>query len=250
MYERIAAECKKKKKLEKQLQAEMKEKAKNECKTRKARDNSEIQKKKMAEYQLQSELKLQNEEADRRSLVSKMMCDAKANNSSFNGSSLNVLKNFQGTISGIKRFSEKNVFNELFFRCFYLLKKGALNNMKRNQVKFHDSLIVLIQDKQAASEERKKLLDTIQDLKHEIRMLNLHRSNEIASVADIFPLQNQRQIVDFMSNSDGNFQARMNGFYEYLFSIRAPTKKKFKEELKTHLFSHEYMVDHYWPNVK
>ena len=121
--------------------------------------------------------------------------------------------------------------------------------MKRNQVKLHDNIVVLMQEKEEAAKDRKAMMDLIAELRDEVKILNLKRRMETVSVGHMFPVENQKQILDFMDNSDGKFQARCNGFYEYLFAVRAPTKKKFKENLKTHLFSDNYTATHHWPNL-
>lgn len=125
----------------------------------------------------------------------------------------------------------------------------ALANMKRNQVKFHDRLVLLLQEKKEAAEDRKILIDMVVELRKEIKIHLFQQKNPSVSVAKIFPVNSQQEIYNFLDNSDGLFQARCNGFNEYLFLVRAPTKKKFKENLKTLLFTDDYCERHHWPNI-
>ena len=53
----------------------------------------------------------------------------------------------------------------------------------------------------------------------------------------------------FLDDSDGLFQSRANGFYEYLFNIRADSQKKFAEGLMDCLFTEEYRKAHHWPSI-
>lgn len=121
--------------------------------------------------------------------------------------------------------------------------------MRRNQGKFHDSILHLVQENKKANEERKILMDTVAELRDEVKLLNFKKKMDTVSVLNFFPIKNQQQIFEFMDDSDGMFQARLNGFYEYLFLIRAQTKKQFKGGLKTHLFTDEYCEAHHWPNI-
>ena len=121
--------------------------------------------------------------------------------------------------------------------------------MKRNQVKFHDRLVLLLQEKKEAAQDRKILIDMVMNLRQELKMQTLHQKNPSVNVSNIFPVNSQEDIQKFLDNSDGLFQARCNGFYEYLFMVRAPTQKKFKENLKNLLFSDTYCEKHHWPNI-
>lgn len=121
--------------------------------------------------------------------------------------------------------------------------------MKRNQVKFHDRLVLLLQEKKEAAQDRKMLMDMVMNLRQEIKMLNLHQKNHSVNVAKMFPLNSQEDIHKFLDNSDGLFQSRCNGFYEYLFMVRAPTQKKFRENLKNLLFTDSYCETHHWSNI-
>lgn len=121
--------------------------------------------------------------------------------------------------------------------------------MKRNQVKFHDRLVLLLQEKKEAAQDRKVLMDMVMNLRKEVKMHSLQQNNPSVSVAKMFPVSSQEEIVKFLDNSDGQFQARVNGFYEYLFMVRAPSQKKFRENLKTLLFTDEYCENHHWPNI-
>lgn len=93
------------------------------------------------------------------------------------------------------------------------------------------------------------MLDLLGDIRDELKVLNYKKNMNTVSVAKKFPVDNQQQLLDFMDDSDGLFQARCNGFYECLFNVRASTKKKFKENLKNALFSPTYTEKHHWPNV-
>lgn len=93
------------------------------------------------------------------------------------------------------------------------------------------------------------MVDLIMDLKREIKVKNYQNKVESVSVANISPVDTQQDILKFLDNSDGLFQARCNGFYEFLFSIQAPTKKKFRDNLKTELFTDNYCESHHWPNI-
>lgn len=64
-----------------------------------------------------------------------------------------------------------------------------------------------------------------------------------------FPINSQQEIRDFLSDSDGLFEARCNGFYEFLFCLRADTQKKFAEGLMEQLFTEEYRKTHHWPSI-
>ena len=48
---------------------------------------------------------------------------------------------------------------------------GILNNLKRNNVKLHDNVLVLLQDNAQSKKERKMLMKIISDLREEIRIL-------------------------------------------------------------------------------
>lgn len=129
---------------------------------------------------------------------------------------------------------------------FYL---GSFSNMKRNQAKLHDNMLVLLQERKEAAKERKTMIEMMTEMRREIKILHYNNNNETISVVDMFPATSQQEIEAFMDNSDGKFKARLNGFYEYLFGVCAPTKKKFQERLKTHLFTDEYCEKHHWPNI-
>ena len=121
--------------------------------------------------------------------------------------------------------------------------------MRRNQVKMHDSVVLLLQDRKEAAEDRKMFIELVSDVKEELHLLKYKNDMNSVSVAKIFPVDNQQQLHEFMDDSDGLFQARCHGFYEYLYHVRAPTKKKFRENLKNLLFTDNYCQTHYWPNI-
>lgn len=64
-----------------------------------------------------------------------------------------------------------------------------------------------------------------------------------------FPIAKQEQIFDFLDDSNGDYKAKCNGFYEYLFLIRSEDQKKFGDALLALLFTKEYQQTHTWPNV-
>lgn len=69
---------------------------------------------------------------------------------------------------------------------------------------------------------------------------------DTTTVAKYFPIENQQQIYDFLDESDGCFDRRVQAFFEYLFLVRAETPKQFGEALQLHLFTKEYIKTHHW----
>ena len=56
--------------------------------------------------------------------------------------------------------------------------------------------------------------------------------------------------MDFLDDSDGLFQAKCNGLFDYLFNIRAKDQKTFADALLNALFSPEYKQTHHWPSIQ
>ena len=72
---------------------------------------------------------------------------------------------------------------------------------------------------------------------------------ESVPVGHLFPMASQEAIHAFMDNSDGKYEARRNGFYEYLFLIRTEAPKTFADAFLTQLFTKEYQHSHHWPSI-
>lgn len=121
--------------------------------------------------------------------------------------------------------------------------------MRRNQVKMHDNVVLLLQDRAEARQERLLILEEISALKDAVNKSSFTKKAGSVSVVRMFPIKRQQQILDFLDDSDGLFKERCAGFYDYLFSLRTDDEKKFIEALKDHLFSREYAQSHHWPNV-
>ena len=62
-------------------------------------------------------------------------------------------------------------------------------------------------------------------------------------------MNSTEEILAFVDDSDGLYRARCNGFYEFLFNLRADTMKQFAEGLAELLFTEEYRKSHHWPSV-
>lgn len=78
---------------------------------------------------------------------------------------------------------------------------------------------------------------------------NFKQKSNYVSVKDHFPMGSQEEIYDFLDDSDGLYQARCNGFFDYLFLIRTGDYKTFRNALLGHLFTKEYQESHHWPSI-
>lgn len=68
-------------------------------------------------------------------------------------------------------------------------------------------------------------------------------------VGNLFPMNTQEDILNFLDDSDGLFKARENGFFELLFLIRTDCPKQFGDSLLSQLFTKEYQASHHWPSI-
>ena len=111
----------------------------------------------------------QQEEAETRALGRAMIADAAEKRPSFNNSCAKLLNNFQG----ITLLYLPMVFNssDLSLCFLFIFHSGALDNLKRNQVKLHDNVLLLIQEKEEERKERKMFIDIILQLREEVKIL-------------------------------------------------------------------------------
>lgn len=125
-----------------------------------------------------------------------------------------------------------------------------MSNLKRNQIKLIDTVDTLLQERRTEYSERQRLFELLNDIREEVKLLHLKNEMVSINVAKFFPIAEQQQIYDFMSDKDGLYQARCNGFYEFLFNIRTPNKKTFADVLLPQLFTESYIATHHWPTIK
>ena len=198
---------------------------------------------KEAKRRLDTEVMHQTEEAKMSVLAKKMMSDAKSNKPSTFTSCANLLNNFQGKLC----YAVCNLL--LFFIYIFLFYTGSFKNLKRNFVKVHDNLLKVLQDRAEERKEREGDRELIKELREEVKLLNFKRNDKSIPVGNTFPIASQQQIYDFLDESDGKYQARCQGFYEYLFLIRNEDVKKFGDALLGCLFTKEYQENYHWPCV-
>lgn len=170
MYEKIADETRNKVRLEKKLEMEKKKKQQKEEKARKS-SKSALQKEQEAEAnrRLQTEMLHQTQEAKSRALGKTMMSDAVNNKPSLNISCLKVLNNFQGRL-----FFMLNIFSVIIagidkYHILFIL--GSFKSLKRNNVKLHDNMLRIIQEREQEKKDRQKEMAIIKDLQEEVRLL-------------------------------------------------------------------------------
>lgn len=78
-------------------------------------------------------------------------------------------------------------------------------------------------------------------------------TSKIEKIDRFFPANDNKTILEFLSNDDGRFEERSNAFAGYLNGVADPNGtnyKKFSDLLKNLLFHREYMETHRWVFTK
>ena len=88
------------------------------------------------------------------------------------------------------------------------------------------------------------------DQKMDTILQRVNRSSE--DITPYFPVQNQQQLINFMSNADMKFSQRKMAFEEMLTDAlkMEPDPNAFTDTLFSILFTKEYSKNHRWPNAK
>lgn len=56
-------------------------------------------------------------------------------------------------------------------KIIFFILTGALNNMKRNQVKLHDNILKVLQEREEEKKEREQQSAIIMELRNEVKMM-------------------------------------------------------------------------------
>ena len=106
--------------------------------------------------------------------------------------------------------------------------------------------------------EQSSIMSIVMDMRDTVKTLACKMARDEYSIADYFPIDDDKAIIKFVSNSDGLREKRAVLFHDMMYTVCIPpsnaitenTKKNFVDNVLNAIFTRSYMGSHRWPAHK
>ena len=122
--------------------------------------------------------------------------------------------------------------------------------IKRNVKENHTTLGGTNERLAQVESNQAKLMESVARMEGLLEKIAFHVVMETETLDNLFPIDSNDSIHQFMNTDDGRFNKRKRELEKLIFSVWTPdiTKRQFSDGLINVLFTRRYIATHRWPH--